>query len=256
MWVFIVFAISKFQTMNEKRIQELNELMAKLNYSFTDIALLNTALTHSSFVKGENRASIHNERMEFLGDAVLELCVSEYLYLNFPQMNEGMMTRTRSRAVYEPALFRVAKELDLGRYLRLSHGEENTGGREKPSILSDALEAVIGALFLDGGIDAAKPFIHSFIEVSICEAVKSLSAKDYKTLLQEYVQHRHCGELDYTVIGINGPDHKRVFTMQVSIGGVVYGFGEGSTKQEAGQNAAKATLELLSGVDWPAGNSN
>ncbi|MCH5278530.1 MAG: ribonuclease III [Christensenellaceae bacterium] len=232
--------------MTNQRIAELNELMAKLSYSFTDPSILNTALTHSSFVNGENRASVHNERMEFLGDAVLELCVSEYLYLNYPKMNEGMMTRTRSRAVYEPALYEVAQNFELGKYLLLSHGEENTGGREKPSILSDALEAVIGAMYLDGGVDCAKTFILGFVKQSIEEAIKSVSAKDYKTLLQEYVQHTRQGNLEYTVIGINGPDHKRVFTMQVSIGGVVYGFGDGGTKQEAGQNAAKATLELLS----------
>ncbi len=231
--------------MNEKRIAELTELQSKLSYSFTDPSLLNTALTHSSFVKGENRAAIHNERLEFLGDAVLELCVSEYLYLNYPHMNEGMMTRTRSRAVYEPALYRAAQRFDLGRYLRLSHGEENTGGRDKPSILSDALEAVIGAMFLDGGLESAKRFILCFVDESIADAIRSVTAKDYKTLLQEYVQHNHAGELEYTVIGISGPDHKRVFTIQVTIGGVVYGFGDGSTKQEAGQNAAKATLELL-----------
>lgn len=231
--------------MNEKRLNELVELMSKLNYSFTDPALLNTALTHSSYVKGENRASIHNERMEFLGDAVLELCVSEYLYVNYPKMNEGMMTRTRSRAVYEHALYEAAKQLELGKYLRLSHGEENTGGRDKPSILSDALEAVIGSMFLDGGLECAKAFILGFVKKSIDEAVRTVTVKDYKTLLQEYVQQRHSGELSYTVIGMSGPDHKRVFTMQVSIDGVVYGFGSGSTKQEAGQNAAKATLELL-----------
>lgn len=231
--------------MNEKRLKELTELMTKLSYSFADPALLNTALTHSSYVKGENRASTHNERMEFLGDAVLELCVSEYLYLNYPHMNEGMMTRTRSRAVYEPALYEAAKRIDLGKYIRLSHGEERTGGRDKPSILSDALEAVIGALFLDGGLECAKRFVLTFVEASVAAAVQSVSAKDCKTLLQEFVQHHHSGELEYTVIGISGPDHKRMFTMQVSIGGVVYGFGSGSTKQEAGQNAAKATLELL-----------
>ncbi len=231
--------------MNEKRLKELSELMLKLSYSFTDPTLLNTALTHSSYVKGENRASTHNERMEFLGDAVLELCVSEYLYKNYPHMNEGMMTRTRSRAVYEPALYEAAKALELGRFIRLSHGEEHTGGRDKPSVLSDALEAVIGAMYLDGGLDCAKRFVLTFAEASVKAAVLSVSAKDYKTLLQEYVQHHHSGELEYTVIGINGPDHKRVFTMQVSIGGIVYGFGSGSTKQEAGQNAAKATLELL-----------
>lgn len=228
-----------------ERIKQLSELSAKLNYSFTNMETLNTALTHSSYVNGDNRAHKHNERMEFLGDAVLELCVSEYLYRNYPKMNEGLMTRTRSRAVYEPALYKVAEELDLGQYLLLSHGEENTGGREKPSILSDALEAVIGAIYLDGGFEPAKKFILSFVKTSIENAIKSVTVKDYKTLLQEYVQHNHCGELKYTVIGINGPDHKRVFTMQVSIGDVVYGFGDGSTKQEAGQNAAKTTLELL-----------
>lgn len=219
--------------------------MTKLNYSFTDVELLNTALTHSSFVRGDNRIYPNNERMEFLGDAVLELCASEYLYLNYPKMNEGMMTRTRARTVCESALNLVAKELELGKYLLLSHGEENTGGREKPSILSDALEAVIGSIFLDGGIECAKRFILSFIKNSVEEAARSLSAKDYKTLLQEYVQHYHSGELEYKVIGMSGPDHKRVFTMCVSIDGVVYGFGDGGTKQEAGQNAARATLELL-----------
>lgn len=235
--------------MTEKRIAILTALSAKLGYSFTDITLLNTALTHSSFVKGENRANVHNERMEFLGDAVLELCVSEYLYLNYPNMNEGMMTRTRSRAVYEHALFEVASALDIGRLLLLSHGEENTGGREKPSILSDALEAVIGAVYLDGGLNAAKKFILSFVKPSIESAIESISAKDYKTLLQEYVQHYHTGNLEYTVIGITGPDHQRIYTMQVTIGDVVYGFGEGGSKQEAGQNAAKATLELLNEID-------
>ena len=174
--------------------------MTKLNYSFTDVELLNTALTHSSFVRGDNRIYPNNERMEFLGDAVLELCASEYLYLNYPKMNEGMMTRTRARTVCESALNIVAKELELGKYLLLSHGEENTGGREKPSILSDALEAVIGSIFLDGGIECAKRFILSFIKNSVEEAARSLSAKDYKTLLQEYVQHYHSGELEYKVI--------------------------------------------------------
>ncbi len=231
------------------RREMLEEVCVKLSYNFTDLALLDTALTHSSFVKGENRAQLHNERMEFLGDAVLELCVSKYLYNNYPHMNEGMMTRTRSRAVYEPSLFDAAKKIDLGRYILLSHGEENTGGREKPSILSDALEAVIGAIYLDGGMDNAEKFILSFVKETIASAIKTVSVKDYKTLLQEYVQHTHKGELGYTVVGISGPDHKRVFTMQVTIGDTVYGFGEGGTKQEAGQNAAKATLELLNQID-------
>ena len=218
--------------------------MTKLNYSFTDVELLNTALTHSSFVRGDNRIYPNNERMEFLGDAVLELCASEYLYLNYPKMNEGMMTRTRARTVCESALNIVAKELELGKYLLLSHGEENTGGREKPSILSDALEAVIGSIFLDGGIECAKRFILSFIKNSVEEAARSLSAKDYKTLLQEYVQHYHSGELEYKVIGMSGPDHKRVFTMCVSIDGV----GDGGTNRKPARTQQEQPLNCSIGT--------
>ena len=148
--------------LNDKRLAELEALERDLGYRFNDKELLNTALTHTSYVKGENRHTGHNERLEFLGDAVLELTVSEYLFINNPGMNEGLMTRVRSRAVYENALFDAATGINLGNYLLLSHGEEHTGGREKPSILSDALEAVIGAIYIDGGIEPAKRFILSF----------------------------------------------------------------------------------------------
>lgn len=238
-------------TINENRIAELNVLQKTIGYTFSDILLLNTALTHTSYVKGENRSAGHNERLEFLGDAVLELIVSEYLFINNPKMDEGLMTRIRSRAVYENALFGAAAEIGLGRYLLLSHGEEHTGGREKPSILSDALEAVIGAMFIDGGIEPAKKFILGFAEKSVREAVKTISVKDFKTQLQEYVQQEHRGELEYSVIGVSGPDHKRVFTMQAVLNGRPYGIGSGSSKQEAGQNAAHATLMML-GVLKPA----
>jgi ribonuclease-3 len=231
--------------LSEKRCSELSELEKTLDYFFESPELLNTALTHTSYVKGENRSSGHNERLEFLGDAVLELIVSEYLFINNPQMNEGLMTRVRSRAVYENALFDAAMKIDLGKYLLLSHGEEHTGGREKPSILSDALEAVIGAMYIDGGIEPAKRFILSFAVDFINEAVRTVTVKDHKTLLQEYVQQNHAGALEYTVISASGPDHKRVFTMEVSIGGVPYGRGQGNSKQEAGQNAAHATLMML-----------
>lgn len=231
--------------LTDERVSTLKELVSKLSYNFADYDLLNTALTHSSYANGDNRSTVHNERLEFLGDAVLELCVSDYLYRNYPDMNEGLMTRVRSRAVYEPALHKAAVELGLGEYLLLSHGEDNTGGRSKPSILSDALEAVIGAIYLDGGFNPAKKFILGFVENSVFSAIETVTVKDYKTLLQEYVQHKHIGELRYTVIGIDGPDHNRTFTMQVTIGDVVYGFGSGRTKQEASQMAAKITLDLL-----------
>lgn len=230
---------------SEQRIKELFKLQETLDYSFNDIELLNTALTHTSYVKGENRHSGHNERLEFLGDAVLELIVSEYLYLNNPGMNEGLMTRIRARAVYENALFDAAMGMRLGSYLLLSHGEEHTGGREKPSILSDALEAVIGAVYLDGGIEPAKKLILSFAVGFINEAEKTVTVKDYKTLLQEHIQQNHTGTLEYNVISVSGPDHRRVFTIEVSINGEPMGRGQGNSKQEAGQNAAHATLVML-----------
>ena len=236
---------------NEARAAELNRLQETIGYTFTDPGLLNTALTHTSYVKGENRAAGHNERLEFLGDAVLELVVSEYIFTNNPHMDEGLMTRIRSRAVYENALFDAARGIELGKYLLLSHGEEHTGGREKPSILSDALEAVIGAMFIDGGIEPAKRFILGFAVQSVKDAIKTITVKDYKTRLQEHVQQAHIGELEYNVINVSGPDHKRVFTMQVVLNGKEYGIGRGSSKQEAGQNAAHATLLML-GLISPA----
>lgn len=234
--------------LNEKRRAELNELQETVGYWFNDAELLNTALTHTSYVKGENHSASHNERLEFLGDAVLELIVSEYLFTNNPGMNEGLMTRVRSRAVYENALFDAARGIRLGQYLLLSHGEEHTGGREKPSILSDALEALIGAMYIDGGIEPAKKFILSFAADSISEAVKTVSVKDYKTLLQEYVQQNRSGSLEYDVVSVSGPDHKRVFTMEISINGKPYGRGQGGSKQESGQNAAHATLLMLGAI--------
>ena len=134
------------------RLQKLNELQAAIGYKFKDTELLNTALTHTSYVKGDGNGSVHNERLEFLGDAVLELCVSEKLYKEYPELNEGVMTRVRSLSVCEGALHKSAVGFGLGNYLLLSHGEEHSGGRSKPSILADAMEAVIGAVFLDGGI--------------------------------------------------------------------------------------------------------
>ena len=234
--------------LSDKRASELIKLQDSLGYRFKDAELLNTALTHTSFVKGENRSAGHNERLEFLGDAVLELIVSEYLFTNYPQMNEGLMTRVRSRAVYENALFDAARGIDLGSYLLLSHGEEHTGGRGKPSILSDALEAVIGAMFIDGGIEPAKRFILGFAVETIKESVKTVSVKDYKTLLQEYVQQNHSGALEYNVVSVNGPDHKRIFTMEVTVNGKPYGRGRGGSKQESGQNAAHATLIMLGAI--------
>ncbi len=228
--------------MDAERQRKLESLEKKVDYSFKDKSLLNMALTHTSYVKGDGRASEHNERLEFLGDAVLELCVSEYLYNRFSEYNEGDMTRLRAQTVCEGALFDVAKRLGLGSALLLGRGEDHSGGREKPSILSDAVEALIGALYIDGGMDTARRFIMSFIGEAVQSAVSGGPHKDYKTMLQEYVQKRHMGQIAYVLTGSSGPDHNKVFAMDVSVAGTVVGSGEGKTKQEAGQQAAKAAL--------------
>lgn len=220
----------------------LNALEERLEYQFHDLALLDTALTHTSYVKGDGRASAHNERLEFLGDAVLELCTSEYLFIRFPDSDEGAMTRLRAQAVCESALYEVAKDYGFGRLLLLGRGEDHSGGREKPSILSDAVEAVIGALYIDGGMEVAKRFIMRFVHKSVEDAMAGRLIKDHKTMLQEYVQKHHMGQIAYELIGSSGPDHNKTFSMRVLVAGETAGTGEGRTKQEAGQHAARAAL--------------
>lgn len=228
--------------MEFQRRRMLNALEERLGYRFRDLALLDTALTHTSYVKGDGRASAHNERLEFLGDAVLELCTSEYLYLRFPEYDEGAMTRLRAQTVCEGALYEVAREYGLGTLLLLGRGEDHSGGREKPSILSDAVEAVIGALYIDGGMEVAKGFIMRFVHKSVEDAMAGRLIKDHKTMLQEYVQKRHMGQIVYELTGSSGPDHNKTFSMQVLVAGEAVGMGEGRTKQEAGQQAARAAL--------------
>lgn len=228
--------------MEFQRRKMLNALEERLAYKFHDLALLDTALTHTSYVKGDGRASAHNERLEFLGDAVLELCTSEYLYLRFPEYDEGAMTRLRAQAVCESALYEVARDYDLGALLLLGRGEDHSGGREKPSILSDAVEAVIGALYIDGGMEVAKEFIMRFVHRSVVDAMAGRLIKDHKTMLQEYVQKRHMGAIVYELTGSSGPDHNKTFSMRVLVAGETAGAGEGRTKQEAGQQAARAAL--------------
>ena len=228
------------------RIKELQKLEGRLGYTFGDLTLLDAALTHTSYVKGDGKAHEHNERLEFLGDAVLELCVSEYLYRNYPRLNEGIMTRARAASVCEAALHQVALQLGLGECLHLSRGEEHSGGRSKPSILADAVEAVIGAIFLDGNMEAARAFILRMTERQIQAAVKDVNAKDYKTKLQEHIQKLHKGNVTYALLGTSGPDHQKTFYMQAIVAGEPMGMGQGGSKQEAGQAAARKTLELLS----------
>ena len=222
--------------------EHLTELQNRIGYVFSDAAKLRRALTHSSYVPGDGG---DNERMEFLGDAVLELCVSEELFFRFPKMQEGELTKNRASIVCENALFAAAKEIGLGEYLLLGRGEDANGGREKPSILSDAFEAVIAAIFLDGGLPPAKAFIHRFV-LSQLDFSKPVFEKDHKTRLQELIHARtHGRQVTYRLIGESGPDHDKTFTMQAVLDGEVLGEGSGHSKQSAGQAAAADALSRL-----------
>lgn len=223
----------------------MTALEERLGYSFRNRALLETALTHSSYAN-ENRASgiVCNERLEFLGDSVLGVTVADFLYRHFPDMPEGRMTRLRAELVCEQSLHRVALELHLGDYLRLGKGEEHNGGRGRASILSDAVEAVIAAMYLDAGMDTAAEFIHRCLLDDV-RAIETPSFTDYKTSLQELVQ-RHSGQvLSYELVGEEGPDHAKTFRVQVCLNGEPLGRGTGRTKKEAEQTAAANALEAL-----------
>ena len=223
----------------------MTALEERLGYSFRNRALLETALTHSSYAN-ENRASgiVCNERLEFLGDSVLGVTVADFLYRHFPDMPEGRMTRLRAELVCEQSLHRVALELHLGDYLRLGKGEEHNGGRKRASILSDAVEAVIAAMYLDAGIETAAGFIHRCLLDDI-RAIETPTFTDYKTSLQELVQ-RHSGQvLSYELVGEEGPDHAKTFRVQVCLNGDPIGRGTGRTKKEAEQTAAANALEAL-----------
>ena len=237
------------ESQKDKRMKEhqrrLSSLEATLEYTFTDRSLLETALTHTSFVKGDGKRQTHNERLEFLGDAVLELCVSEHLYHQQPQLQEGAMTRHRARLVCERALYSAAVSLGIPSYLRLGNGEELTGGREKPSIVSDALEAILGAIYLDGGLEHARRVIIERVIRLLEEARVDETDKDYKTRLQEYVQKGHIGLLEYECLNEMGPEHQKRFTICVRLSGEAIGEGTGLNKQSAGQEAAKAALLRL-----------
>ena len=214
----------------------LKELEEKIGYRFRDPALLKQSMSHSSYVNEKHMGKLlSNERLEFLGDAVLELVTSEFLYLNYPQMPEGEATRTRASIVCEQTLALCARDLGLGAWLRLGKGEELTGGRERDSITSDAMEALLGAIYLDGGFANAKEFVHHFILNDI-EHKKLFF--DSKTILQEQIQSETEEPLRYELIKEEGPDHNKRFTVHVLLGTEILGTGSGRTKKAAEQEAA------------------
>ncbi len=220
-------------------------LESRIGYHFRDERLLETALTHSSYANERHAAGIVSyERLEFLGDSILGLTTAEFLYAHRPALPEGRMTRLRAELVCESSLHKTALSLGLGEFMRLGRGEELTGGRERASILADMVEAIIAAIYLDGGMDEAKSFIMTHV-LSSAEIGEDHPSADYKTALQEYVQRRGEVRICYELIGESGPDHSKTFTFSVSVDGEAVGEGSGRTKKEAEQMAARRALEKL-----------
>ena len=221
----------------------MRDLEEKLGYQFHDRALLEHAMTHSSYANEHRAAGItSNERLEFLGDSVLGMVVAQWLFRAHPDMPEGELTRTRAALVCEGSLYEVARTLELGRYLKLGRGEDAGGGRTRPSILADATEAMLAAVFLDGGLEPAAAIIRTFILDK--EREKAVD-RDYKTALQELVQRDPGHTIAYRLLEETGPDHARMFVMEASVDGSPVGVGRGRSKKEAEQMSARAALEKL-----------
>lgn len=233
------FILRGSEYMNEK----LKKLERQIGYTFQDFSLLKKAMMHSSYTNEKHMEKHYcNERLEFLGDAVLELVSSEYLFLNEPKVSEGELTKTRASMVCEPSLAFCAREIGLGEYLLLGRGEEATGGRQRDSITSDAMEALIGAIYLDGGFTNAKEFIHRFI---LTDLENKKLFYDSKTILQEMIQAQTDEKILYQLVKEEGPDHNKSFFVEVKIGDRTFGIGKGRTKKAAEQKAAyEAILKL------------
>ena len=224
-------------------MSDLMRCMDRLGYRFRDEGLLRRALTHSSLAVEQHRMGEDNERLEYLGDAVLEHLVSRYLFDAHPEMREGALTRLRSSLVCEEALSAAAKRLGLGEYLLLSRGEEQCGGRDKDSILSDAFEAVLAAVYLDGGLQEAQKLVQQYVLSEETMENRS-SSKDSKTAFQELIHADHKGRaIRYELVSESGPDHKKLFTMRVLVDDEEWGIGSGPSKQAAGQSAARMAME-------------
>ena len=223
-----------------KSIQQLQHV---IHYQFHNITFLEVALTHSSYANEMRHQVRYNERQEFLGDAVLSIIVSDYLFNNYT-VPEGDLTKLRAALVCERSLDVMANKIGLGDYLRLGHGEEMTGGRTRPSIIADAFEALIAAIYLDSGIESAREFVLPFV-IEMLEHEDSLSFKDYKTILQEIIQQNPEEKLVYKLVGEKGPDHDKRFVVEVLLNSNVIGKGQGRSKKTAEQMAAKEALELM-----------
>ncbi|MCC3867241.1 ribonuclease III [Terrisporobacter mayombei] len=227
---------------NKKAIYNISKFEETINYIFEDKSYILEALTHSSY-SNENKNYKFNERLEFLGDSVLSIVISDYLFKKEKNLPEGELTKLRANIVCEESLSEVAGQIHLGEYLLLGKGEEATGGRDRISILADALEAVIAAIYLDGGLEEASKFIFKFMEEIIENSVEGKIFRDYKTYLQEVLQSKGEQHIWYNLVEEKGPDHNKRFVMEVGINDEVLGVGEGKSKKDAEQVAAKSALK-------------
>lgn len=225
-------------------IENISGFEELIGYKFKDRKLLINALSHSSYANETKNPGGSNERLEFLGDSVLSVVVSDYLYKHLHSVAEGDLTKLRASLVCEKSLHVFAQRIRLGEYILLGKGEENTGGRERPSILADAFEAVIAAVYLDGGIEAARKHILRFIPSDLVHGAK-MAFGDFKTVLQEVVQKNPEEKVEYVLIGEEGPDHNKRFVVEVMLNSQVIGKGRGRSKKDAEQLAAKEALELM-----------
>ena len=227
----------------EEMTKSIQQLQDTIGYKFHNPVFLEVALTHSSYANEVKHQLKYNERQEFLGDAVLSIIVSDYLFNNYT-VPEGELTKLRAAIVCEKSLDVMANKIHLGEYLRLGRGEEMTGGRTRPSIIADAFEALIAAIYLDSGIESARAFVLPFV-TEMLEHEDSLSFKDYKTILQEIIQQNPEEKLVYKLVGEKGPDHDKRFVVDVMLNSNVIGKGEGRSKKNAEQMAAKEALKLM-----------
>lgn len=226
--------------------QDLSNFENIIGYHFKNKELLTRAFTHSSFANEHKKQEIkNNERLEFLGDSVLSLVISEYIFSSFPELPEGELTKLRATVVCETSLAKSAREMQVGSFIHLGKGEEMTGGRNRDSILSDAFEAILGAMYLDGGFEVARKHVLKYLENTLNEAKEGKIFNDYKTCLQELLQQHSYEKIEYSIIKEQGPDHNKEFFVQVMHGSKVLGTGWGRSKKEAEQHAAQNALETL-----------
>lgn len=227
---------------NRKILNNIEMFEEKINYKFNNKDYILEALTHSSY-SNENKNCPFNERLEFLGDSVLSIVISDYLFKKEKNLPEGELTKIRANIVCEESLSEISQNIHLGKYMLLGKGEEATGGRDRISILADALEAVIAAIYLDGGMEPARDFILKYMDKIINDSIKGKIFRDYKTCLQEVLQSNGENNIWYKLVDEKGPDHNKIFVMEVGINDTVLGRGEGKSKKDAEQVAAKCALD-------------